>query len=67
MMILDYSEIDYTKIDLPEELLTTLAKALAPEIRSFYNSDEGKAYFERWLTKHPEYDTSTADAVVSAV
>ena len=67
MMILDYAEIDYAKIELPEELLTAFAKALAPEIRSFYNSDEGKAYFERWLTKHPEYDARTADAVVSAV
>ena len=67
MMILDYAEIDYTKIDLPEELLTALAKALAPEIRSFYNSNAGKAYFERWLTKHPEYDTCTADAAPSTV
>ena len=67
MMILDYAEIDYTKIELPEELLTALAKALAPEISSFYNSKEGQAYFEKWLTKHPEYNTHTADAVASAV
>lgn len=65
MMILDYAKIDYTKIELPEELLTAFAKALAPEIRSFYNSDEGKAYFERWLTKHPEYDSHGTDAAAS--
>ena len=45
------------KIDvaLPEELLNSFAKALVPEIRAFYDSDEGKAYFEKWLAKHPEY------------
>lgn len=48
-----YTRIDYTKVELPEELLTSFAKALAPEIRKFYDSDEGKAYFEKWLTKHP--------------
>lgn len=48
-------KINYTKIELPEELLTSFAKALTPEIRKFYDSDEGKAYFEKWLTKHPEY------------
>ena len=32
------------KIDvaLPEELLNSFAKALVPEIRAFYDSDEGK-------------------------
>ncbi len=29
-----YTRIDYTKVELPEELLTSFAKALAPEIRS---------------------------------
>ena len=43
-----YTRIDYTKVELPEELLTSFAKALAPEIRKFYDSDEGKAYFEKW-------------------
>lgn len=51
-----YSKIDYTKVELSEELLTSFAKALAPEIRKFYDSDEGKAYFEKWLARHPEYD-----------
>ena len=43
-------------VDLPEELLNSFAKALVPEIRAFYDSDEGKAYFEKWLAKHSEYD-----------
>lgn len=52
----------YSHIELPEELLTSLAKALAPEIRKFYDSDEGKSYFECWLAKHPEYVEKTPDA-----
>lgn len=61
-----YTRIDYTKVELPEELLTFFAKELAPEIRKFYDSDEGKAYFEKWLTKHPEYDERTPDATARA-
>ena len=56
-----YPKIDYTKIELSEELLTSFAKALTPEIRKFYDSDEGKAYFEKWLTKHPEYTVPDTD------
>ena len=57
------------KIDvaLPEELLNSFAKALVPEIRACYDSDEGKAYFEKWLTKHPEYDERIPDAPASGV
>lgn len=51
-----YPKIDYNKVELSNELLTSFAKVLVPEIRKFYNSDEGKAYFESWLMKHPEYD-----------
>ena len=56
-----YPKIDYTKIELSEELLTSFAKVLTPEIRKFYDSDEGKAYLEKWLTKHPEYTIPDTD------
>lgn len=62
-----YNKIDYTNIELPEELLNSFAKALAPEIRKFYDSDEGKAYYEKWLAKHPEYTDRTPDARTSGV
>lgn len=48
--------IDYSMIELPDELLTSFAEAFAPQLRKFYESDEGKAYFEKWLNNHPEYD-----------
>ncbi len=62
-----YPKIDYTNVELPEELLTSFAKALVPEIRKFYDSDEGKAYFEKWLANHPEYAERTPDAPASGV
>ena len=55
------------EVSLPEELLHSFAKALVPEIRAFYASDKGKAYFEKWLTNHPEYNESTSDANASEV
>ena len=62
-----YNKIDYTNVELPEELLTSFAKALAPEIRKFYDSDKGKAYYEKWLAKHPEYTDRTPDTNTSGV
>ena len=54
-------------VALPEELLNSFAKALVPEIRAFYDSDEGKAYFKKWLAKHPEYQKQPPDALASGV
>ena len=61
----NYHKMDYVKVKLPEELLISFAKALVPEIRKFYQSEEGRAYFENWLEKHPEY-ASPVESDVSA-
>jgi len=58
----NYPKIDYKNILLPEEVLTSFAKVIAPEIRKFYDSDVGKAYFSEWLKKHPEYATAPDSA-----
>ena len=50
----EYKSIDYTKIELPEELLVSFAKAMAPEIRKFYQSDFGKKYYSEWMKKHTD-------------
>ena len=50
-----YRKIDYTQVALPEELLTSFAKAMLPELLKFYASDECKAYCGKGLLKHPEY------------
>lgn len=51
----DTVKTNRNEVELPEELLTSFAKALVPEIRKFYQSEEGKAYYEKWLKNHPEY------------
>jgi len=48
-------KINYQSIPLPDDVLNAFSKFLTPHIRKFYQSDEGKAYFENWLEKHPEY------------
>ena len=51
----DTVKVNRNEIELSEEILTSFAKFLVPEIRKFYQSEEGKAYYEKWLKKHPEY------------
>lgn len=46
----NHSDVGYSK-----EQLISFAKFLIPEIRKFYESEEGKAYYEKWLKSHPEY------------
>ena len=48
-------KINYQNIELPTDVLDSFSKFLTPYIRAFYQSDEGKVYFENWLKKHPEY------------
>lgn len=48
-------KVDRKEVELFPELLTSFAKFLVPEIHKFYQSDEGKAYYNEWLKKHPEY------------
>lgn len=51
----DTVKVNRSEVKLSEELLTSFAKFLVPEIRKFYQSEEGRAYYEKWLKKHPEY------------
>ncbi len=50
-----FNPVDYSKIELPKEVLDSFAAAMVPEIKKFYESDFGKEYFNKWLEKHPEY------------
>ena len=53
--------------EFSEKTLTSFAKALVPEIRAFYQSEEGQRYFEQWLKKHPEYaDSPSAHSTENA-
>lgn len=50
-----FTPVDYSKIELPREVLDSFVSAMVPEIKKFYESDFGKEYFNKWLEKHPEY------------
>ena len=50
----------------PEDLLTSFALFLSKEIQLFYQSDEGKTYYENWLKEHPEYQTAPAEEKTGA-
>ena len=52
---MEYERNIYQKIEIEKELFDLYAKSLIPEIRSFYNTDKGKEYFEHWLCAHPDY------------
>ncbi len=53
---------------LPNELLDSIAKAMVPFIRDFYNSKEGKEYFEKWSEKREKstsaHSTKNADKCI---
>ena len=51
----DTVKVNRNEVELSEELFTSFAKFLVPGIRKFYQSEEGTAYYEKWLKKHPEY------------
>lgn len=59
MLLAEYHRINYKELELPEELLTSFAIAMVPEIRKFYDSEDGRSYFRKWLTNHPEFAHST--------
>lgn len=48
-------KVNQNEVELSQNLLVSFAKFLSPEITKFYQSDEGKAYYEKWMEQHPEY------------
>ena len=55
------------KCEFSEKTLTSFAKALVPDIREFYQSEEGQRYFDQWLNSPPEYsDNPSAHSTESA-
>ncbi len=42
------------KSDIPEEALNSLAALFIEEIEKILESEEGKAWFEKWMTEHTE-------------
>lgn len=46
--------------EIPEDVMEAFVRALLPDIRRFYESDEGKAIFEEWNTKKDKIDKNIA-------
>lgn len=46
--------------EIPEDVMEAFARALLPDIRRFYESDEGKAIFEKWKAEKDRIDKNIA-------
>lgn len=42
--------------EIPQYIIDGFARQLLPEIQQFYESDEGKAYFEKWKAEQENAD-----------
>lgn len=42
------------KEEIPQYIIDGIARMLLPEIQKFYESDEGKAEFEKWKAAKEE-------------
>ena len=49
------SNIDYSQVELSTEVLDSFASAVASEIKAFYESEEGRNYYNKWIEQHPQY------------
>lgn len=47
----DRKERDTTGMELPQSIIDSFARSLLPEIRKYYESEEGKREFEEWEKK----------------
>ena len=56
--------IERDEYRLPADAIEALARCLLPEIRSYFESDEGKAAFMKWQSQQ---DTETQSAPSSAM
>jgi len=41
----------YKEIELPQSIIDSFARFLVPEIRKFYESEQGQREFEKWRAK----------------
>lgn len=44
------------EIELPQEIVESFARFLIPEIRKYYESEQGKKEFEEWQERQKKKD-----------
>lgn len=47
------------EIELPQELIESFARFLVPEIRKYYESEQGKRKFAEWQARQEEEKSKT--------
>lgn len=45
------------EIDLPQSIIESFARFLVPEIRKFYESEQGQKEFSKWQKRQNEHKT----------
>lgn len=45
-------EIDDYSTGIPVHIINSLAKAILPDVKSFYDSKEGQEFYREWIAKH---------------
>lgn len=43
-----------TEIELPQEIIDSFARFLVPEIRKYYESEQGRKEFAEWVARENE-------------
>ena len=49
------NNIDYNQVEVSKEMLDSFASAVTSEIKAFYESEEGRNYYNKWIEQHPQY------------
>jgi len=44
-------------VELPQSIIESFARFLVPEIRKFYESEQGQKEFAEWQERHNEHKT----------
>ena len=51
------TEYQQHEIDLPQSIIESFARFLVPEIRKFYESEQGQKEFAEWQKRQDEHKT----------
>lgn len=51
---MDKNDNNKYDVDIPDEIIASFARFLVPELRRFYESEEGQVCYKEWLAQHPE-------------
>ena len=56
---------DKLKIDIPDEVIESLARCILPSIRAYFESEEGQKEYTEWIEKRKKDQAAVAANVIS--